>query len=186
MENRCRLCSTSSRTRPVKIIIKSAFLNDALFYLPQYVHACCGFYFQIYPNCFGYIYLWRDFMHYFWIVFPAILPISMIIRGVLAFRCRLNKELYGTTNKNGFEKVSEFTLPTELHNKKNIEISKLLRGYWLLVIGLILFVCWLIFAYVYTFNVQATSKLSIVSLVLYVVEMIINAIIVKRTAPHLE
>ena len=186
MENRRRLCSTSSRTRPVKIIIKSAFLNDALFYLPQYVYACCGFYFQIYPNCFGYIYLWRDFMHYFWIVFPAILPISMIIRGVIAFRCRLNKELYGTTNKNGFEKVSEFTLPTELHNKKNIEISKLLRGYWLLVIGLILFVCWLIFAYVYTFNVQATSKLSIVSLVLYVVEMIINAIIVKRTAPHLE
>ena len=75
---------------------------------------------------------------------------------------------------------------TELHNKKNIEISKLLRGYWTLVIGLMLFVCWLIFAYVYTFNVQATSKLSIVSLVLYVVEMIINAIIVKRTAPHLE
>ena len=186
MENRCRLCSTSSRTRPVKIIIKSAFLCDALFYLPQYVYACCGFYFQIYPNCFGYIYLWRDFMHYFWIVFPAILPISMIIRGVLAFRCRLNKELYGTTNKNGFEKVSEFTLPTELHNKKNIEISKLLCGYWLLVVGLILFVCWMIFAYVYTFNVQATSKLPIVSVVLYVVEMIINAIIVKRTAPHLE
>lgn len=137
-------------------------------------------------NCFGYIYLWRDFMHYFWIIFPVTLPISMIIRGVLAFRCRLNKDLYGTTNKKGFEKVSEFTLPTELHNKKNIEISKLLRGYWTLVIGLILFVCWLIFAYVYTFNVQATSKLSIVSLVLYVVEMIINAIIVKRTAPHLE
>lgn len=125
-------------------------------------------------------------MHYFWIVFPAILPISMIIRGVIAFRCRLNKELYGTTNKNGFEKVSEFTLPTELHNKKNIEISKLLCGYWLLVVGLILFVCWLIFAYVYVFNVQATSNLPIVSVVLYVVEMIINAIIVKRTAPHLE
>lgn len=125
-------------------------------------------------------------MHYFWIIFPVTLPISMIIRGVLAFRSRLNKELYGTTNKNGFEKVSEFTLPTELHNNKNIEISKLLCGYWLLVVGLILFVCWMIFAYVYTFNVQATSKLSIVSLVLYVVEMIINAIIVKRTAPHLE
>lgn len=123
-------------------------------------------------------------MHYFWIIFPAILPILMIIRGVLVFRSRLFKELYGT--KKGFEKVSEFTLPTELHNKKNIEISKLLRGYWLLVIGLILFVCWMIFAYVYVFNVQATSKLSIVSLVLYVVEMIINAIIVKRTAPHLE
>lgn len=125
-------------------------------------------------------------MHYFWIVFPAILPISMIIRGVLAFRCRLNKELYGTTNKNGFEKVSEFTLPTELHNKKNIEISKLLCGYWTLVIGLILFVCWLIFAYVYVFNVQATSKLPIVSVVSYFAEMIINLIIVKRTAPHLE
>lgn len=137
-------------------------------------------------NCFGYIYLWRDFMHYFWIIFLVTLPISMIIRGVLAFRCRLNKDLYGTTNKNGFEKVSEFTLPTELHNKKNIEISNLLRGYWLLVIGLILFVCWMIFAYVFTFNVQATSKLPIVSLVLYVVEMIINAIVVKRTAPHLE
>ena len=125
-------------------------------------------------------------MHYFWIIFPVILPISMIIRGVLAFRRRLNKELYGTTKKNGFEKVSEFTLPTELHNEKNIEISNLLRGYWTLVIGLILFVCWMIYAYVFTFNVQATSKLPIVSVVLYVVEMIINAVIVKRTAPHLE
>lgn len=110
----------------------------------------------------------------------------MIVRGVLVFRGRLNKELYGTTKKNGFEKVNEFTLPTELHNEKNIEISKLLRGYWLLVIGLILFLCWMIFAYVYTFNVQATSKLPIVSVVSYVVEMIINAVIVKRTAPHLE
>lgn len=125
-------------------------------------------------------------MHYFWIIFPVTLPISMIIRGVLAFRCRLNKELYGTTNKNGFEKVSEFTLPTELHNKKNIEISKLLCGYWLLVVGLILFVCWMIFAYVYVFNVQATSNLPIVSVVSYFAEMIINLIIVKRTAPHLE
>ena len=105
---------------------------------------------------------------------------------MLVFRGRLNKELYGTTKKNGFHKVSEFTLPTELHNEKNIEISNLLRGYWTLVIGLILFVCWMIYAYVFTFNVQATSKLPIVSLVLYVVEMIINAIIVKRTAPHLE
>lgn len=128
----------------------------------------------------------RDSMQYFWIILPAVLPILMIIRGVLVFRGRLNKELYGTTNKSGFHKVSEFTLPTELHNEKNIEISNLLRGYWLLVIGLILFVCWMIFAYVFTFNVQATSKLPIVSLVLYVVEMIINAIIVKRTAPHLE
>lgn len=125
-------------------------------------------------------------MQYFWIILPAILPISMIVRGVLVFRGRLNKELYGTTKKNGFEKVSEFTLPTELHNEKNIEISKLLRGYWLLVIGLILFLCWMIFAYVYTFNVQTSTKLPIVSVVLYVVEMIINAVIVKRTAPHLE
>lgn len=125
-------------------------------------------------------------MHYFWIFFPVTLPILMIIRGVLVFRGRLNKELYGTTKKNGFEKVSEFTLPTELHNEKNIEISNLLRGYWTLVIGLILFVCWMIYAYVFTFNVQATSKLPIVSLVFYVVEMIINAVIVKRTAPHLE
>lgn len=125
-------------------------------------------------------------MQYFWIIFPVILPISMIIRGVLAFRRRLNKELYGTTKKNGFEKVSEFTLPTELHNEKNIEISNLMRGYWTLVIGLILFLCWMIYAYVFTFNVQATSKLPIVSVVFYVVEMIINAIIVKRTAPHLE
>lgn len=125
-------------------------------------------------------------MQYFWIILPAILPILMIIRGVLVFRGRLNKELYGTTKKNGFEKVSEFTLPTELHNEKNIEISNLLRGYWTLVIGLILFVCWMIYAYVFTFNVQATSKLPIVSLVFYVVEMIINAVIVKRTAPHLE
>ena len=143
--------------------IRSQLLDILSVHSLQYVYTCCGFYFQIYPNCFGYIYLWRDFMHYFWIVFPAILPISMIIRGVLAFRCRLNKELYGTTNKNGFEKVSEFTLPTELHNKKNIEISKLLCGYWLLVVGLILFVCWMIFAYVYVFNVQATSNLPIVS-----------------------
>ena len=125
-------------------------------------------------------------MQYFWIIFPVTLPILMIIRGVLVFRGRLNKELYGTTNKDGFHKVSEFTLPTELHNEKNIEISNLLRGYWTLVIGLILFVCWMIYAYVFTFNVQATSKLPIVSLVFYVVEMIINAIIVKRTAPHLE
>ena len=125
-------------------------------------------------------------MQYFWIIFPAILPILMIIRGVLVFRGRLNKELYGTTKKDGFHKVSEFTLPTELHNEKNIEISNLLRGYWTLVIGLILFVCWMIYAYVFTFNVQATSKLPIVSLVFYVVEMIINAIIVKRIAPHLE
>ncbi len=125
-------------------------------------------------------------MHYFWIIFPVTLPILMIIRGVLVFRGRLNKELYGTTKKKGFEKVNEFTLPTELHNEKNIEISNLLRGYWTLVIGLILFVCWMIYAYVFTFNVQATSKLPIVSLVFYVVEMIINAIIVKRTAPHLE
>ena len=125
-------------------------------------------------------------MHYFWIVFPAILPISMIIRGVLAFRCRLNKELYGTTNKNDFEKVSEFTLPTELHNEKNIEISNLLRGYWTLVIGLILFLCWMIYAYVFTFNVQANSNLAIISVISFVVELVINAIIVKRTAPHLE
>lgn len=125
-------------------------------------------------------------MHYFWIIFPAILPISMIIRGVLAFRCRLNKELYGTTNKNGFEKVSEFTLPTELHNEKNIEISNLLRGYWTLVIGLILFVCWMIYAYVFTFNVQANSNLAIISVISFVVELVINTIIVKRTAPHLE
>lgn len=125
-------------------------------------------------------------MQYFWIILPAILPILMIIRGVLVFRGRLNKELYGTTKKNGFHKVNEFTLPTELHNEKNIEISNLLRGYWTLVIGLILFVCCMIYAYVFTFNVQATSKLPIVSVVLYVVEMIINAIIVKRTAPHLE
>lgn len=110
----------------------------------------------------------------------------MIIRGVLVFRGRLNKELYGTTKKNGFHKVSEFTLPTELHNEKNIEISNLLRGYWTLVVGLILFVCWMIYAYVFTFNVQSTSKLPIVSVVFYVVEMIINAIIVKLTAPHLE
>ena len=125
-------------------------------------------------------------MQYFWIIFPAILPISMIVRGVLVFRGRLNKELYGTTKKNSFEKVSEFTLPTELHNEKNIEISNLLRGYWTLVSGLILFLCWMIFAYVYTFNVQTSTKLPIVSVVLYVVEMIINAVIVKRTAPHLE
>lgn len=125
-------------------------------------------------------------MHYFWIIFPAILPILMIIRGVLVFRGRLNKELYGTTKKDGFHKVSEFTLPTELHNEKNIEISNLLRGYWTLVSGLILFLCWMIYAYVFTFNVQSTSKLPIVSVVFYVVEMIINAIIVKRTAPHLE
>ena len=127
-----------------------------------------------------------DIMQYFWIIFPAILPISMIVRGVLVFRGRLNKELYGTTKKNSFEKVSEFTLPTELHNEKNIEISNLLRGYWTLVSGLILFLCWMIFAYVYTFNVQTSTKLPIVSVVLYVVEMIINAVIVKRTAPHLE
>ncbi len=125
-------------------------------------------------------------MQYFWIIFPAILPILMIIRGVLVFRGRLNKELYGTTKKDGFEKVNEFTLPTELHNEKNIEISNLLRGYWTLVVGLILFVCWMIYAYVFTFNVQSTSKLPIVSVVFYVVEMIINAIIVKLTAPHLE
>lgn len=125
-------------------------------------------------------------MQYFWIIFPVTLPISMIIRGVLVFRGRLNKELYGTTKKNVFEKVSEFTLPTELHNEKNIEISNFLRGYWTLVIGLILFVCWMIYAYVFTFNVQATSKLPLVSVIFYVVEMIINAIIVKRTAPHLE
>lgn len=125
-------------------------------------------------------------MHYFWIVFPAILPISMIIRGVLAFRCRLNKDLYGTTNKNGFEKVSEFTLPTVLHNEKNIEISNLLHGYWLLVIGLILFVCWMIYAYVFTFNVQAMSNIAIISVISFIVELILNAVIVKRTAPHLE
>lgn len=125
-------------------------------------------------------------MQYFWIILPAILPILMIIRGVLVFRGRLNKDLYGTTKKDGFHKVSEFTLPTELHNEKNIEISNLLRGYWTLVVGLILFVCWMIYAYVFTFNVQSTSKLPIVSVVFYVVEMIINAIIVKLTAPHLE
>lgn len=125
-------------------------------------------------------------MHYFWIIFPVTLPISMIIRGVLAFRCRLNKDLYGTTNKNGFEKVSEFTLPTELHNKKNIEISKLLCGYWTLVIGLILFVCWMIYAYVFTFNVQAMSNIAIISVISFIVELILNAVIVKRTAPHLE
>lgn len=125
-------------------------------------------------------------MQYFWIILPAILPILMIIRGVLVFRGRLNKDFYGTTKKDGFHKVSEFTLPTELHNEKNIEISNLLRGYWTLVVGLILFVCWMIYAYVFTFNVQSTSKLPIVSVVFYVVEMIINAIIVKLTAPHLE
>ena len=125
-------------------------------------------------------------MQYFWIIFPAILPILMIIRGVLVFRGRLNKELYGTTKKDGFHKVSEFTLPTELHNEKNIEISNLLRGYWTLVIGLILFVCWMIYAYVFTFNVQATSNLTIISVISFVVELVINAIIVKRTAPHLE
>ena len=125
-------------------------------------------------------------MQYFWIIFPAILPILMIIRGVLVFRGRLNNELYGTTKKNGFEKVSEFTLPTELHNEKNIEISNLLRGYWTLVSGLILFVCWMIYAYVFTFNVQTTSNLTIISVISFVVELVINAIIVKRTAPHLE
>lgn len=125
-------------------------------------------------------------MQYFWIILPAILPILMIIRGVLVFRGRLNKELYGTTKKDGFEKVSEFTLPTELHNEKNIEISSLLRGYWTLVSGLILFVCWMIYAYVFTFNVQANSNLAIISVISFVVELVINAIIVKRTAPHLE
>ena len=125
-------------------------------------------------------------MQYFWIIFPVILPILMIIRGVLVFRCRLNKELYGTTNKNGFHKVSEFTLPTELHNEKNIEISNLLRGYWTLVIGLILFLCWMIYAYVFTFNVQAMSNIAIISVILFILELILNAIIVKRTAPHLE
>ena len=110
----------------------------------------------------------------------------MIIRGVLVFRSRLNKEFYGTTKKDGFEKVSEFTLPTELHNEKNIEISNLLRGYWTLVSGLILFLCWMIYAYVFTFNVQATSNLAIISVISFVVELVINAIIVKRTAPHLE
>lgn len=125
-------------------------------------------------------------MHYFWIVFPVTLPISMIIRGVLAFRCRLNKDLYGTANKNGFEKVSEFTLPTVLHNEKNIEISNLLHGYWTLVIGLILFVCWMIYAYVFTFNVQAMSNIAIISVISFIVELILNAVIVKRTAPHLE
>lgn len=125
-------------------------------------------------------------MHYFWIFFPVTLPILMIIRGVLVFRSRLNKEFYGTTKKDGFEKVSEFTLPTELHNEKNIEISNLLRGYWTLVSGLILFVCWMIYAYVFTFNVQANSNLAIISVISFVVELVINAIIVKRTAPHLE
>lgn len=125
-------------------------------------------------------------MQYFWIILPAILPILMIIRGVLVFRSRLNKEFYGTTKKDGFEKVSEFTLPTELHNEKNIEISNLLRGYWTLVSGLILFLCWMIYAYVFTFNVQATSNLAIISVISFVVELVINAIIVKRTAPHLE
>lgn len=125
-------------------------------------------------------------MQYLWIILPAIFPIFMIIRGVLVFRGRLNKDLYGTTKKDGFHKVSEFTLPTELHNEKNIEISNLLRGYWTLVIGLILFVCWMIYAYVFTFNVQATSNLTIISVISFVVELVINAIIVKRTAPHLE
>lgn len=125
-------------------------------------------------------------MQYFWIILPAILPILMIIRGVLVFRSRLNKEFYGTTKKDGFEKVSEFTLPTELHNEKNIEISNLLRGYWTLVSGLILFLCWMIYAYVFTFNVQANSNLAIISVISFVVELVINAIIVKRTAPHLE
>lgn len=125
-------------------------------------------------------------MQYFWIILPAILPILMIIRGVLVFRSRLNKDFYGTTKKDGFEKVSEFTLPTELHNEKNIEISNLLRGYWTLVSGLILFVCWMIYAYVFTFNVQANSNLAIISVISFVVELVINAIIVKRTAPHLE
>lgn len=125
-------------------------------------------------------------MQYFWIILPAILPILMIIRGVLVFRSRLNKEFYGTTKKDGFEKVSEFTLPTELHNEKNIEISNLLRGYWTLVSGLILFVCWMIYAYVFTFNVQANSNLAIISVISFVVELVINAVIVKRTAPHLE
>lgn len=125
-------------------------------------------------------------MHYFWIFFPVTLPILMIIRGVLVFRSRLNKEFYGTTKKDGFEKVSEFTLPTELHNEENIEISNLLRGYWTLVSGLILFVCWMIYAYVFTFNVQANSNLAIISVISFVVELVINAIIVKRTAPHLE
>lgn len=125
-------------------------------------------------------------MQYFWIILPAILPILMIIRGVLVFRSRLNKEFYGTTKKDGFHKVSEFTLPTELHNEKNIEISNLLRGYWTLVSGLILFLCWMIYAYVFTFNVQATSNLAIISVISFVVELVINAIIVKRTAPNLE
>ena len=125
-------------------------------------------------------------MQYFWIIFPVILPILMIIRGVLVFRGRLNKDLYGTTKKDGFHKVSEFTLPTELHNEKNIEISNLLRGYWTLVSGLILFLCWMIYAYVFTFNVQTTSNLTIISVISFVVELILNAIIVKRTAPHLE
>ena len=125
-------------------------------------------------------------MQYFWIILPAILPILMIIRGVLVFRSRLNKEFYGTTKKDGFHKVNEFTLPTELHNEKNIEISSLLRGYWTLVSGLILFVCWMIYAYVFTFNVQANSNLAIISVISFVVELVINAIIVKRTAPHLE
>lgn len=123
-------------------------------------------------------------MHYFWIIFPAILPILMIIRGVLVFRSILFKELYGT--KNDFEKVSEFTLPTVLHNEKNIEISNLLHGYWTLVIGLILFVCWMIYAYVFTFNVQAMSNIAIISVISFIVELILNAVIVKRTAPHLE
>lgn len=125
-------------------------------------------------------------MQYFWIILPAILPILMIIRGVLVFRGRLNKDLYGTTKKDGFHKVSEFTLPTELHNEKNIEISNLLRGYWTLVSGLILFLCWMIYAYVFTFNVQANSNIAIISVISFVVELVINAIIVKRTAPHLE
>lgn len=118
----------------------------------------------------------------FWVlILPLIIPFLMVIRGMLVMREAIKREI---EEKRGNSPVNEFTLPRDMANQKNIEAANTLRGYKLLLWGVIL----LISSIAILFLALEFSDISIltVSLVLVAIEIIVNVLIFKTIVPHIE
>lgn len=115
------------------------------------------------------------------LILPLIIPFLMVIRGMLVMRDAIKREI---EEKRGNSPVHEFTLPREMANQKNIEAANTLRGYKLLLRGVIL----LIGSLVIEFMALQFSDISmlIVALILVAIEIVVNVLIFKTIVPHLE
>lgn len=118
---------------------------------------------------------------FFILILPLIIPFLMVIRGIIVMRDAIKRDI---EEKKGNAPVHEFMLPRDMANQKNIEAANTLRGYKLLLWGIIFLFGSIVLEFM---ALQLTDvSMLLVAGILLVIEIIVNVLIFKTIVPHLE